>query len=284
MNSLLRLYSLLPNWRGKLFFGNKIFEATGTTKGTAIQSLLHKFSMELRLSDRMQRIIYIKRCHEPETTTALIPFLKNTRCFIDVGANVGYFSLLAKACNSECHVVSIEPLPQNLKQLHTNKRLNGFESKFDVFDICISDTQGTTEFLIPPDEECGWGRIAYKDLFDGHRIERRIDTLDRFVEQNKIANVDMIKMDIEGFEMKALQGMHTILSNMQPVICIELNEPCLKDLGTSSAEIFDLLKKYYYNIFYIDTTGALHETENVVENYEYLNYIAIPTLKMSPQP
>lgn len=278
MHPLLKLYSQLPNWRGKLFLGNKLFLTAGYNQGIEIQKMVPDFLMELNLADRMQRLMYIKRIYESETSNALKPLLKNARCFVDIGANVGYFSMLAKAINPHCQVISIEPLPQNLEKLHKHKEINKF-SNFEILDVCISDQPGSTEFLIPPQDECGWGRIAYKDLFDGHRIVRNVETLDRIVEKLKIKNIDLIKIDIEGFELKALHGMTKTIDDMQPSLCIELNEVCLTDLGTSGKEILSWLKKRDYNLFFLDRSGKLHPTETTIEPYEFLNYIAIPNSK-----
>lgn len=234
--------------------------------------------MELDLSDRLQRLIYIKRSYEDETAIALIPYLKKARCFVDIGANVGYFSLLAKAMNRDCHVFSIEPLPLNTTKLIRNRDLNHFE-KMEIIDVCISDRPGLTEFIIPPGDERGWGRIAYKPMFDGHRIQRNVETLDRLLTPMKLEFVDVIKIDIEGFEFKALLGMKEILKKHQPLLCIELNELCLVDLGTSGNEVLTWLKTQGYTTFSIRRNGDLLKTDRVQTNYNYLNYIAIPNSK-----
>lgn len=274
MNPLLHLYTHIPNWRGKAYLGEKLFRLTKTS-GLFTQKTQHGFSMELDLSDRLQRLIFIKRAYETETSSALLPFLKTARGFMDIGANVGYFSLLAKSANPKCHVVAIEPLPLNTEKLLRNKNLNNFES-LDIVDVCISDEPGTTSFLIPPNNERGWGRIAYKTMFDGHLIQRTVETIDRIVPKLGVSNVDVIKMDIEGFEFKALQGMVQTLKTHRPVLCIELNEPCLIDLGTSGDDVLAWLKAQNYKTHYIKYSGDLVATDKTIENYEFFNYIALP--------
>lgn len=238
--------------------------------------MLYGFLMELDVSDRIQRLMYIKRSYETETCLALIPHLKSAECFIDIGANVGYFSLLACAVNSKARVLSVEPLPHNIEKLQKNRELNHF-SKMEILDVCISDHEGTTEFVIPPGDECGWGRIAYKEMFDGHRIQRTVDTVDRIVARLKIQKVNVIKIDVEGFEFKALLGMEQTLLAHKPVICIELNEPCLQDLNTSGNEIFQWLIARDYSLYSLTRTGSLQPCKEILPNYEYLNYFAIAT-------
>lgn len=274
MNPLLQLYSHLPNLRGKLYLGDKLFKLVNPS-GLYTQKMTNGFIMELDLSDRLQRLLFIKRTYESETSIALTPYLKTARGFIDIGANVGYFSLLAKSLNPNCHVVSVEPLPVNIDKLLRNQNINHFEN-MNVVAACISDTVGTTDFIVPPNEERGWGRIAYKPMFDGQRLQRPVETVDHLVSQLPINHVDVVKIDIEGFEFNALKGMEQTLQRHSPVVCIELNEPCLVDVGTSGNEILKWLKDRNYKTYSIGRSGKLIPAEQIHEDYAFLNYIAVP--------
>jgi FkbM family methyltransferase len=272
--NLLDLYSRLPNWKGKLFLANK-FITPHPHDMPRRQKMINGFLMDLQLQDRIQRLMYIKRLYENETVLALTAELKTARTMIDIGANIGYFSLLTKALNRNCHVISIEPLPRNVEQLKHQKEINHFD-KMDIIDVCLSDEVGTTSFAVPPMEECGWGRIAYRDFFDGQIVEKPMTTLDHLCRERQIKSIDLIKMDVEGFEFKVLKGMENTLKEHKPVLCIELNEPCLLDLGTSGQEIIDWLHTKEYTMYILDRNGQKHPTLTLKENYEFLNYIAIP--------
>lgn len=273
--NFLKLYSSIPNFKGKNFLGQKIFSSTFDRHKNATQNMLSGFQMNLNFADRMQRLIYIKKCHEPETETVFAELIHGARVFCDVGANIGYFSFLAKQLNSTLQVFSFEPLPQNISAFKENQKLNSF-AQVNLTEACVSNQLGEVEFLIPPTGESGWGRIAHKSMFSGEKIKRQVLTLDQFYHSHQIEFCDVLKIDVEGYEYKVLQGAEQTINRFRPKICIELNEPCLLDTGTSSAEIFSYFKQKKYKLFSISSSGKMIPTDEPLSNYEYLNYVALP--------
>jgi FkbM family methyltransferase len=271
----LKTYSLLPNFRGKAFLGQKLLKVLPQKTFLQKQKMLTGFKLQLDLRDRMQSVMFLKRCHEPETEMVFKEMAKTSKVFLDVGANIGYFSFLVKQMSPQAKVHSFEPLPQNISAYHNNCKLNGFSS-MTLHEVCVADKKGDTEFLIPPSEESGWGRMAHRDLFNGEKIKRSVITLDEFCEQNQITGVDLMKIDVEGYEFKVLQGAQKLIETQRPRICIELNEPCLLDTGTSGEEIFKFFKERNYEMHALDAKTGLFKVQAPVEFYRYLNYFALP--------
>jgi len=271
---LLRLYSRLPTFRGKNWLGQKFMNALPLPKQVR-QTMAAGFQMDLMMSDRIQRWMFVTRHHEPETETIFEAFARKSRVMLDVGGNIGYMSLLAKQVNPRLKIYAFEPLPGNVITFRANIALNGFQD-LAILETCVSDQVGETEFLLPPGEESGWGRIAYRDdLFKGGgKISREVTTLDEFTKTHG-EKIDLIKIDVEGFETKVLHGARKLLARDKPVICFEVNEPCLKDVGTSSREIFDFLHSLGYSIHAVHKSPELTEVEDALDNYEYLNYFAV---------
>ena len=274
MSQLIKYYSKLPNIKGKNYLGNVLLDFFKEPI-VADQEMIHGFQLHLNLSDRIQRQMFIKRIYESTTVENLLPFIRQSKVFFDVGANIGYYSLLAKAVNPQLRVCSFEPLPQNVHSFRTNLEKNKNYS-IQLVEQCVSDSIGETEFIVPPDEECGWGRIAYRELFDGKKITRQKTTIDEFCKQQNIAEVDFIKIDVEGFEFHVLKGAEKLLSKKNaPHLCIEMNIPCFQDMGINVDDIFLFLKEYNYKFYYINSSGKLAPTAGPVENYKHLNYFAI---------
>jgi len=277
MNPFLNLFSRIPNVKGKHWLGQKVISHFFSDERT-IQKTKWGFSMHLNLGDRLQRRILIRRDHEPETEIVLNRFFKKADCFIDIGANIGYYSLLAKATNSKIAFRAFELLPVNMEQLKKSAALNHF-SDIEFIEKCLGAHPGNTEFLVPPADECGWGRMAYKNLFDGEKIQRQITTLDQNESLFKAKTV--IKMDVEGFERDVLMGGSNAIQKWKPVLCIEMNEPCFKDLGFTSQDVFNDLKGWGYQIYAIKDNGNLEAIETPIENYAAMNYVAISRDKTS---
>ncbi len=276
MLDLFKTYTKLPNFRGKNFVGQKLLKAFNLQRSPfRVQTMLTHFRLRLDLRDRMQSVMYIKRCHEPETEVVFKEMARTSHVFLDVGANIGYFSFLVKQLSPKAQVYSFEPLPQNIESYKKNQELNHF-SEMHLQQVCVADQAGETEFLIPPVEESGWGRMAHRDLFSGEKIRRSVITLDQFCREKNVGKVDLIKIDVEGYEFKVLQGATEVIATHRPRICIELNEPCLIDTGTSSEEIFSFFKKRNYQMYALDKKKGLILVEAPLPDYRYLNYFALP--------
>ena len=269
MNTLFHLISKLPAFTGKLTLANSLFSNeskvyTRRINGGAI--------LNLNINDRIQRRIYIKGVHEPETELPLLELAKDAKCFVDIGANVGYFSMMLSQVYGSLEVHCFEPMPNNIQALKLNKATNN--NGIHIHEICLSNENSEVEFAIPPEGECGWGRIAQGELvknFDT-RIKVAARTLDQLINENTFNTLpDLIKIDVEGNELKVLQGAIELLTNHSPTICIEINEECLIDNGTSGEEVFSFLKDLGYKAHLLEDF-ELKPTEHVDPNYKFLNY------------
>ncbi|MCK6593739.1 MAG: FkbM family methyltransferase [Bacteriovoracaceae bacterium] len=97
--------------------------------------------MLLNINDRIQRRMFVKKSHEPETEIHLKNFLATSKSFLDIGANVGYFTLMAKATNPQIKVFSFEPNPNNVRKIEENISLNQFQD-ITLSSSCVSDMAG----------------------------------------------------------------------------------------------------------------------------------------------
>jgi FkbM family methyltransferase len=240
------------------------------------------FQMLLNLNDRIQRRIFLKKCHEPETEQALNKFFKEASCFFDIGGNIGFFSLQAASLNPNLKVIAFEPLDNNINQFKKSIALNpGFKERISIKEVCLGDKEGTVTFLVPPEGECGWGTVYSEDHPNKNddnwpKIERQSMTLDQFIEENPELKPDVIKVDVEGSEYRVLQGALKYLEN-NPVkmLCIELNEPTLKSFGTSSNEVIELMDKLGYQASVL-SNGQLVSPEITQGSNADFNYFFTP--------
>lgn len=270
--------SSVPNFKGKLFLLENYYKHFIKRAGTYQGKTWTGVDLSLLMEDRIQRRIFIKKAHEPETEFHLLKFAENSKCFLDIGANIGYFSMMVAKKFPAVSVYSFEPNPNNLKKIEENRRLNKVEN-IKIMNMCVSDSPGEVTFAVPPENESGWGRIEneHLPLTNFTKVSARAETLDHLFETNTFNGMqpDLIKIDIEGAELKAFKGAEKMIKACKPVLCVELNEECLIDNKTTSQELMSLLLGWGYKACYIDGKD-LRQTDKPVSGYMHLNYFFIP--------
>lgn len=157
-----------------------------------------------------------------------IPFLNmEDEIFIDVGAHIGKYSIqLAKKIGNKGKVIAIEPEKFNFSLLKKNIQLNELENVFLVNKAMYS-TKAVLPFFVSTENGEGEHSILRKPhCYHEQNVEA--DTLDNIVEELKIKNVGLIKIDVEGAEYAVLEGALNILKNHHPKMIIEIwNEESL---------------------------------------------------------
>lgn len=166
--------------------------------------------------------------YEPPTSRTLRFFFERVKTFVDVGANIGFYSLLAGHWNPHLRVVAFEPVPDIFAHLEANIRENNLSDRVSVFQIALSDSTGTATFYLPPSDgtaECemtgtlvdnGWQRRK-----QSAEIGVRTSRFDDFERENPL-KADLIKIDVEDFESAVLGGMRATIERDRPFIVCEI--------------------------------------------------------------
>jgi len=182
--------------------------------------------------------------YEPELADAAREFIRPGMIVYDVGANIGYVSLLlAHAARPDGKVFAFEALPANIERIRRNIELNGLENRISLIPRAVADKGGELTFYVH--ESVGMGKVAGSAGRPQEQYQAEITvkalSLDEFVYQQGNPAPDVVKMDIEGGEVLALPGMKRILAEHQPLLLLELHGPeseevawkILKDAGYS---------------------------------------------------
>jgi FkbM family methyltransferase len=170
--------------------------------------------------------------------------------FLDIGANLGIFSLdIAKHTNAA--VIAFEPNPITAECLRRSIALNDLTERIQVEEVAVGERSSRLQF-IDNSENSGdsallQGRNSFKP---GEVLSVRVISIDQDKAlQEQLAalpQVKTIKMDIQGAELLALQGMKNFLLENRPVLLIEIAEDSLKEFGSSTAELISLLAEFGY--------------------------------------
>jgi len=197
--------------------------------------------------------IVSEQMYEPHVTTALRRELRPTSVFLDIGANVGWFSLLAAKLLSEGQVLAVEPNPKNLQLLYASICRNKV-GNVHVFPYAASDeatlmgiqSVGSNGYVTGPSVEC-YGRTYVQSV--------RLDDL-----LGNESRLDVIKMDIEGHEPVALRGMTALLARHHPIIFTEFHPKAMRDnFGYDGRRYLQALVSRGYQLAVINMDGC--ETE-----------------------
>lgn len=194
------------------------------------------------------------RVKEDATTDFVRSFLRPGMTLVDVGANVGYFSLLAATLGSR--VVAYEPTPAVNQRLRENVALNVFEN-VTVVNAAVMDQRGTVTLYESPDDP------EANNLFgDGDRsVKVPAVTLDEDLAARSIQKVDLLKIDAEGAEPLVLAGAIGLLSSAAaPTIIIEVNPASLRSANSAPAAVYNALQASGYHCSELERTMYKGET------------------------
>ena len=166
---------------------------------------------------------YLVGTYEPYLQKAIRKYVRRGDTVYDVGANIGYFSLsLAKQVGPTGHVIAFEPIPRNLEVLRKNIENNRL-SNVQVFCAAASDRKG--EAIIRIAENLATSSLVWHRR-NAAAEELSVPTIaiDDLVESGELGQPRFVKIDVEGAEGLALQGMQRTVAAARPVISIESSE------------------------------------------------------------
>jgi FkbM family methyltransferase len=172
----------------------------------------------------------------------LLQFERRGARVLDLGANIGTFSLAAAAAGFR--VIAVDASPKHADLLRRGVRRNDFK-QVQVVNAAVSDRPGVIQFH--PDEQ--WGMIAYSGM-QGPTVEVQALTGDGLLDRVGWDCVEFIKMDIEGSEAAALRGMGRMLSRADaPVLLYESNGLTLPLYGESVAGLRRMVEGFGYRVY-----------------------------------
>ncbi len=177
--------------------------------------------------------------------------------FVDGGAHLGHFSLVAAARGAT--VLAVEPVKMVRDQLITNLGANGMHNVI-VSDCALHEHETTIPLFSDPrnpDDPVATSYAAYGRVAPLGQV--RAAPLDTLVVEHEIDRVDLIKLDLEGNELFALRGAQQLIERWHPELIVELSEPLFEAAGYSRNDLLDFLESHGYR-FGVISDYRLRET------------------------
>jgi FkbM family methyltransferase len=191
--------------------------------------------------------------YEDELTAIFEANLRPGGVFVDVGANEGYFSVVAsKLVGATGRVVTVEPQSRLRPVLDRNMALNGAQN-ISLNQVAISNGNGSVDLYLAPDTITGSTSLSKTRKYPVPRETVKMITLLQLLETNQVKVADLMKMDVEGYEYEAILGSQEVFrSKRVRTLVLELHSWILRDRGLNPDEITGFLQSAGYSITVFD--------------------------------
>jgi FkbM family methyltransferase len=176
--------------------------------------------MTILKGDRgLSRELAAYRIHEPLACQLLEQTLRPGMTVVDIGSNIGYYALLeARLVGAGGKVIAIEPVPQNAAQLRKNVQANS-GANIEIHELAIGERNGAQVIYLS-------SKSNHHSLLptpSAPTVMVMVSTLDYFVSSTRLQSVELIRMDLEGYETEILSGMKYTLERYGPRLLVELH-------------------------------------------------------------
>ncbi len=213
---------------------------------------------------------------EGASINLFLKLLRHSRTFIDIGANTGIYALLAGMDDPNRAAYAFEPMPNVFASLLTNIKSNHLQNVY-AMQSAVTNFDGQAQFYTYPSV-----RLPYissmRELHQGAlQIMVPATTLDSFVKDEKVSNIDLLKIDTESTEPSVLEGAQQTLQRDEPIIICEVLTG-----GMTEDRIHSYLAPLTYKYYLITPQGLIEKKEIVGDHLNgNFNYLFVPESKMA---
>lgn len=232
--------------------------------------------MRLYFDSKLSQLIYCEdfEWHERQFINT---FLRPSDIFVDVGANIGLFTLIAaNIVGNTGHIYAFEPCSRTYQRLIANTQLNCL-TNVSCYQLALSDKETQTDMTVSLDGFDAWNSLAKPIAGEQFAVERvECTTWNKFAQENNlVGRVTLMKIDVEGWEAHVLKGGYDTLSRTDaPILQVEFTDKASRMAGSSCEDLYHLLEELGYQMFIYDANSKRLIPDPLRENYPYVNLIA----------
>lgn len=210
--------------------------------------------------------------YEPFQSDILLELGKNAKRFFDIGANMGFYSLALAIENPSLSVISFEPQPSVFQKMQKNIELNGLQQRIRLVNMGLGHQAGELTMYIP--KFTGTGGASFKNLHEDEGEAREIRVPVETLDTVETDLVDLIKIDVEGFELNVISGAYGLVTQYRPTIMAELLRKWMKPFGHTPQMFLDKLTSLNYRCFAINRENLI-EIDQIDEETTETNFIFV---------
>jgi FkbM family methyltransferase len=223
---------------------------------SATLKFMPTINLELVPGDLLSDCVAFTGIYETALTKRIVELGRKGGTLVDIGANLGYFSLLWAACNSINTCIAVEASPRNVEILRRNVSRNKLDGQIEIVACAAGASRGTFEFDIGPVEQRGWGGFTL--TADDRSIEVDVVRIDEIISSTD--SIALLKVDTEGADAWALAGCDRLLkAGAIQEIWFEQNKPRCRALAIP----LDAAVEYLQSVGYASTPKTDPDAELV---------------------
>jgi FkbM family methyltransferase len=272
---MFRFLLRIPLLKGTYFgLHQRFFRPYRWFKEVEFTVIIEGVKLHLCVDDWIPENLFFLGEYEKAELKAVESFLPNGGVLIDIGANIGVFGLfLSKRLNHSIDVICFEPYSLNFNSLKRHIEWNHMD-RIKAEKLAIGNTSGDLK-LYYNTEQKNSGMVSAVEGDKGACEMVQMVTLDAYVTPMGLSQINVIKMDIEGFEYYALQGMAETIRKFQPVLMLEL----LHHQDTNGTVVLceRLLKDWGYTKWFIDDDGRCSDIQTNPNRHNFIFLPPIPS-------
>lgn len=188
--------------------------------------------------------------YEPAETALIKKLIKPDYVVLDIGANIGYFTLIMAKQSKQLY--AFEPESRNYQTLQKNIEFNNLEN-VHLHNVAVAEKSGSSTLHL-----CDTNRGMHR-IYESQWCKEGTVNVPTIAIDDLIEYADFIKMDIEGAELGALKGMKRLLKNHHPTLLMEFHPPSIIEYGAQPKEIFDFVVRLGYTVEIPDVGSVTFE-------------------------
>jgi FkbM family methyltransferase len=203
---------------------------------------------------------------------------KRSSVVFDIGANTGLYTILSSRSNPNVKIFSFEPNPNNFHRLQDNIKVNELTNA-KPFQLAVGSGEGAISFFVPRTQFISdtssavrqFSEKTYGGKLKWNEITVRQTSLDNFCAQEKVADLNLLKIDVEGYEMEVFKGAQITFEKFRPIILCEIfpDEERVRYFR-------DFSVKHGYMLLLVLHDGLVNIGTELIENPGGLNYLFVP--------
>ncbi len=212
-----------------------------------------KFTVHLKTG--MQTSVYFVGEYEKILTEIVGSLLRQGDTCLDVGANFGWYTtLFQKVCGERAEIHAFEPMPPTYAELEQNYRLMGSPENVRINNLALGEKPDELTINLFEGLSTGHASMSTQGRDDAISFQCRVVTLDSYMEENAVGEVNFVKVDIEGAEMMFLKGAKKLFAQKTPPICLmEMALQQTKNFGYLPNDLINFLgERAEYDFYKVD--------------------------------